>query len=53
MNVLEELHDKLDSNDWDATNSDEINKAFQGVNVMLDGSKSDEILHLSDRKSVV
>lgn len=48
MNVLEELYQKLDSNEWDATNSDEINKAFQEVNVKFNASESNEILHSSE-----
>ena len=48
MSALEQLHIEIDESNWDVTNDDQINKAFQNVNDQLIQEKNEVALHLSE-----
>src|SRR3954466_9144185 len=48
MNALEQLHNEIDQSDWDITNYDQINQAFQLVNDILDKEHNEPDLHFSE-----
>ena len=48
MNALERLHINIDQNDWDDSDRNLINQAFQNVNDELTKENNEDLLHLSE-----
>jgi len=46
MNLLEELHKKIEENDWDARQIDLINTEFQIINDKLNIKGSEDLLSI-------
>lgn len=48
MNLLEELHIRIDNEDWDVRQEDLLNKAFQELNEKLAAANENELLRKSE-----
>jgi len=48
MNALEQLHKIIDESEWDVTNTDDINHAFQEVHDDLSNDKDENSLHFAE-----
>jgi hypothetical protein len=53
MTILEELHQKIDQENWDIKDEDVINKEYQNLNSKLAENEQYDLIKLSEKEREV